>query len=115
MQLRRFIVANRDAPVTLLRNTAPDPGHWVLLQVLDEHGRDAIGAIATARLGSRALSRPLLTTYSYLDANDPRIHIGMGARTAVDSVTTHWTDGSSESFGPLAADERHVLRRGSGQ
>jgi hypothetical protein len=34
-----IIVVNRDAPITLLRNIAPDAGHWMLLHVLDEHGR----------------------------------------------------------------------------
>lgn len=109
-----IIVVNRDAPITLLRNIAPDAGHWILLQVLDEHGRDAIGAVVSARIGSRTLSRPLLTTYSYLAANDPRIHLGLGANESVDTVTIRWVDGTAETFGPLAADRQHVLQRGSG-
>ena len=54
------------------------------------------------------------TGYSYLAANDPRVHVGLGDLTKVESITVRWADGTREQFGPFAADRIVELRRGSG-
>ena len=55
-----------------------------------------------------------MTAYSYCSANDPRVHVGLGAASGVDAVTVLWPDSAAERFGPLAAGAEHVLTQGTG-
>ncbi|MSO62432.1 MAG: CRTAC1 family protein [Acidobacteria bacterium] len=109
-----ILVANRDAAPHLLRNVAPGRGHWLLLRVLDRHGRDAVGATLSIVAGARTMRRDVRTGYSYLAANDPRVHLGLGDLTKVESVTVRWLDGTRERFGPFDADQIAEIRRGRG-
>ena len=105
-----IVVVNRDAPAAILRNTTAGSGHWIRFRVLDANGRDALGALVTARVGQRRMTRPVLTGYSYLAANDPRVHLGLGDATSVDEVTVRWPDGTTDTLGPFDADAEHVIR-----
>jgi len=107
-----ILIANRDAAPHLLRNVVPKRGHWLLLRVLDRTGRDAIGATLSIAAGARTLRRDVRTGYSYLAANDPRVHVGLGGLAKVESVTVRWVDGTSERFGPFDADRIVQLRQG---
>jgi hypothetical protein len=107
-----IVVANRDAAPHLLHNVVPNRGHWLLLRVLERTGRDAIGATLSIEAGGRTLRRDVRTGYSYLAANDPRVHVGLGDTQQVQKVTVRWVDGTSEQFGPFAVDQIVELRRG---
>jgi hypothetical protein len=108
------LVVNRDGPAHLLMNRAARAGHWILLRVCESSGRDALGASVELALEHGPLRREVASASSYLAANDPRVHAGLGSATAVPRATVRWVDGTRESFGPLAADQLHVLRRGQG-
>ena len=110
-----IVVVNRDARPYLLRNVVTGRGHWAMLRVLDEHGRDALGAELTMTVGTRAVRRDVQAAYSYLASNDPRVHVGLGRETAVRDVRVRWPDGRRERFGDLAGDKITVLRRGAGR
>jgi hypothetical protein len=109
-----ILVANRDAAPYLLHNIAPRRGHWIELKVVDDRGRDALGATVTLNVGDRRVRRDVISAYSYLAANDPRVHVGLGGQTRVADVTVRWPDGRIEPFGELPADRIVVLRRGHG-
>ena len=109
-----IVVANRDAAPHLLRNIAPNRGHWLLLRVVERSGRDAIGATLSIVAGGRTIRRDVRTGYSYLAANDARVHVGLGDLMKVDSIAVRWADGTSERFGPFAADRIVDIRRGGG-
>jgi hypothetical protein len=108
------LVANRDEAPTLLHNVVAGRGHWLLLAVRDRRGSDALGAQLTIRAGGRAVRRDVRTTYSYLAANDPRVHVGLGSATTADALDVRWSDGAVERFGPYDADRVVTVRRGSG-
>jgi hypothetical protein len=109
------LVVNRDAPAHLFLNVVPRRGNWILFRVVDEHGRDAEGAIVTLRSGDRELRRDVRTAYSYLAGNDPRVHFGLGAAGRVEETRVRWLDGARETFGPFEANAIVTLRRGSGR
>jgi enediyne biosynthesis protein E4 len=109
------VVVNRDSRPFVLRNVVPSRGHWVLLRVLEEHQRDALGAEVTMAIGSRTIRRDVRAASSYLASNDPRVHVGLGADTIARNVTVTWPDGTRERFGDIQADRITVLRRGSGK
>ncbi len=108
------VVVNRDGRPFLLHNIVQHRGHWLLLRVLDEHRRDALGAEVTLTLGSRTIRRDVRAASSYLASNDPRVHVGLGTETIARNVTVKWADGVHERFGDLQADRIVDLRRGSG-
>jgi len=109
-----ILVVNRDGPVHLLRNITPERGHWMMFRVLDERGRDALGAKVSMRVGERTIARDVRSAYSYCAANDPRIHVGIGEATAVTEITVNWPDGAIEAFGSFAHDQIVTLKRGAG-
>jgi hypothetical protein len=109
------LVVNRDAPAHLLRNVVPARGAWARLRVLDEHGRDALGARLSLTAGGRTRTCVVRSAYSYASASDPAVHVGLGGEQQLDAVVVTWTDGSSETFGPLPAGRTHELRRGAGR
>jgi enediyne biosynthesis protein E4 len=108
------LVANRDGAPYLLRNVAPARGHWAQFSVRTTKGSDALGAVVTIRAGSRTWRRDVRSGFSYLAANDPRVHVGLGDLTRIDTVDVRWPDGASERFGPFDVDQIVTLRRGTG-
>ena len=109
-----IVVSNRDAAPYLLRNVAPNRGHWLALRVLERSGRDALGAVLSIAAGTKTLRRDVRSGYSYLAANDPRVHVGLGDVTKVESIIVRWADGTRERFGPFEVDRIVDIRRGSG-
>jgi hypothetical protein len=107
-----ILIVNRDGPAHLLRNTARR-GHWLSVRVLDEHGRDAIGAELTMTVGPRRLRADVRAAYSYMASNDPRVHVGLGDAPRVESVQVRWPEGKTDSFGPYDADRVVTIRRGA--
>ena len=98
----------------LAADVAADAGK-LLLAVRDARGSDALGAQLTIRAGGRAVRRDVRTAYSYLAANDPRVHVGLGATATIEVVDVRWPDGVIEAFGPFDADRVVTLQRGAGR
>lgn len=109
-----IVVANRDAAPYLLRNVVPARGHWARFVVTAAGRRAATGAVVTVTAGGRTWRRDVRTAYSYLAANDPRVHVGLGAATSVDRVDVQWPDGRRERFGPFPADAETRIVQGGG-
>ncbi len=108
-----IVVANRDAAPHVLRNVATPRGHWIMFRVIDSHGRDALGAVVTATVGSKTVTRDVRAAYSYLATSDPRVHMGLGAASGVQSVSVRWSNGQRQSFGDFPADQIVTLRQQS--
>ena len=53
--------------------------------------------------------------YSYLSSNDPRVHIGLGAVSKVESIRVLWPDGIAEIYEGVPANQHLVLRKGTGK
>jgi hypothetical protein len=108
------VVVNRDGPTYVLRNVAPDRGHWIMFRAVEEHGRDALGATITMQFGDRRISRDVRAASSYFTSNDPRVHVGLGESDAVTNVTVTWPDATTETFGDFQANRIVELVRGAG-
>ena len=85
-----------------------------MLRVVDEHGRDALGAEVTMTVAGRTIRRDVRAAYSYLASNDPRVHVGLGSETVLRDVSVRWPTGKRERFDDVAADKLVVLRQGTG-
>jgi enediyne biosynthesis protein E4 len=51
---------------------------------------------------------------SYQSASDPRLHLGLGDATTVESVEVRWPSGQVDRHSGLKADGRYRLREGDG-
>lgn len=100
----------------LLRNVGTQAGHWLMVRAVlpDCGGRDALGAHITVLCGDQRWVSNVTTGASYLTANDPRLHFGLGKASQVDAIEVVWSDGRSERFAGGKADRLVVVEYGRG-
>lgn len=109
------VVGNNGGTLRILRNVAKKSGAAVQLHVLEADGLAAVGAILHMKVGDENRMRQVQRTYSYCSSHDPRVHVGLGAKSTIDSVSVTWLDGEVEEFGPFPAGKPATLKRGSGR
>lgn len=103
------VVINMNEPPSLLRNARRSPGHWLRVQLEGTvSNKSAIGAVVTVRAGGRSQIQPVLSQSSFISQNDLRLHFGLGAAAAYDSIHVRWPNGAEEEFpgGPANRDVR---------
>jgi hypothetical protein len=105
-----ILVLPNTGPPRLLHNETPPQNHWITLRLIGtQSNRDAYGAKVTIQSGATVQSGYVSGGASYLSAHDPRLHFGLGHATGVERVTVHWPNGTTETWGPLAADRMVTL------
>ena len=110
------LLFNNNGPARLLRNDAAPAASWIGLRLMDERGRDALGArAALLRPDGTALWRRSHTDGSYCAAHDPRILFGLGQEPAYEQIRILWPDGTVELWTGLATDTYHTLIKGQGR
>lgn len=110
-----LLVVNCHGEARLLRNDTPRRGGFLMIRVLDRHGRDALGARVTIRLGARTVTAEVRTASSYLAAGDPRVHVGLGSAAGASEILVRWPGGAVETFEGAPAGSFPVLREGRGR
>jgi hypothetical protein len=113
-----------DAFVTVLngravvfKNDGRGTGAWAQFVLRGKDGRvDAAGAhlVATVRTasGERRIGRDLLLGSSFGGCEDPRVHVGLGDASRIESVEVRWPFGATQRFGPLDAGGLYELVEG---
>jgi enediyne biosynthesis protein E4 len=108
------VVSNMGARPSLLKNFGPRKS-WLLVQCEGARGhRDAVGARVKVRVGGRHVSGEVQGGTSYLSQNDPRLHFGLGADAAYESIEVRWPGGRRETFPGGSANRVVVLKEGTG-
>lgn len=109
-----ILAVNLYEPPSLLRNDLSGQEHWIKFKLTGtKSNRSAIGARLTVHYAGKVQVRELLSQSSYLSANDPRIHFGLGSVTSVD-VEVRWPSGLVERLTNVAVDQLVFLTEGSG-
>ena len=107
-----ILVTNNNGPVRLLLNQLGNRNHWLGLRVVDRSGRDALGAqVDIVVKKNHVLRRRVRTDGSYLSANDPRVLVGLGNVTQVESVRVRWPDGSVGEWKAPSVDRYITLKQ----
>jgi len=111
-----IVVANNNGPTRLLRNLAGADRHWLTVRLRGARSnRAGQGArVAVLRAGRPMLWRRAHTDGSYLSANDPRVHFGLGADAEVQAVGVVWPDGTREIWRDITGDAFITLQQGGG-
>ena len=112
------LVSNTAGRAHLYENVFADSGNWVGFELREpEKGkRISIGAEIRIRLPDTKsqFSRTIQTDGSYLSANDPRAHFGLGEADSLDWVQVTWPDQSMESFKIGDINRYHIIEKGTG-
>ena len=105
-----IVVANIDAPPSLLRNDGDRIHHWL---GLDLHGppgnRHGIGAHVLVRAGGREQHRQVFSGDGFMGQNDPRLFIGLGTARLVDHLEVRWPSGQVQHYQNLTADRFYLI------
>jgi hypothetical protein len=111
------IVSHLDLEATpaLLRNDLNNGNHWLGITLEGSKGpAAAIGATVVVHTGGRRMVFINQWATTYLSNSDPRMHIGLGNRDAIDRVEVTWSDGTAEFFHIPQVDRYITLKQGTG-
>jgi enediyne biosynthesis protein E4 len=109
-----LVSTNNGAPL-LLKNNACRGNHWLGLRLVGRRANiDAIGARVTWKCGDLLRHRSKIGGGSYLSSHDPRIVLGLGARTQIDWLEVEWPQpgGSRQRFTGLPVDRYITITEG---
>ncbi len=108
------VIMNQNEPPSLLRNDAPPGNHWLKVRLEGtQSNRSAIGARVLLHYGGKVQAQEVMSQSSYLSANDPRLHFGLGAEKTA-TLEVRWPRGGSDTVQNVAADQLVILREGPG-
>jgi hypothetical protein len=100
-----ILIMNENEVPSLLRNDVIPAHHWLKLKLIGaKSNRSAIGAKAVVRYGNKLQAKEVLSQSSYLSANDPRLHFGLGTETTAE-VLIRWPSGLQQTFKTIAANQ----------
>jgi len=110
-----LISVNDGAPV-LLQNHAASGNHWLGVKLIGKScNRDAVGTRLTVSSGDWKRHRMKVGGGSFLSSHDPRIVLGIGNRTKIDSLEVKWPkpSGVMQRFTNLPIDRYITITEGS--
>ncbi len=112
-----ILVTNNNGPTRLLLNTVGNRGHWLLVHLEGtKTNRSAYGSVVElVRMDGTSVKAWVRSDGSYLAANDPRVHFGLGKDTEVNRIQVHWLAGECESWKPAAVDTIVNIKEGAGR
>jgi len=111
-----------DGPPTLLRNVNSDHHHWVEMQLVGGpktatspgSPRDATCATVYLKANGMRMRQDVLSSGSYISANDRRPHFGLGDSIDAGTAEIHWPSGAKEMVKLPAVDRIYTITEGQG-
>jgi len=94
----------------------PDHHHWVEIGLVGgpKSPRDATCATVYLQANGMRQRRDVLSSGSYISANDRRPHFGLGDATDAGTAEIHWPDGAKENVKIPAVDRIYTIEEGKG-
>jgi hypothetical protein len=100
------VVTSNDGPVYILHNETPAQNHWLTLKLVGhKSNRDAIGAEVKLATASGSQFATVSTAGSYLSSSDKRLHFGLGAESAAQSIEIRWPSGILQTLQNIRAGQ----------
>ena len=110
-----IVTNNRGDFPSLLRNDGGNANNWLTVQLVGaKSNRDGIGA--SLKLTSEGFVQVEQSKggMSYMSANDPRIHFGLGKRTKIASLEITWPSGQVERLTNVPINQIITIKEGAG-
>jgi len=105
-----FMQTNADQEPHLYHNVTPAAGHWIQLALTGStSNRDAIGARVTVKTPARTMIREVDGGNGYAGQSTKRLHFGLGASPAMQSIEIRWPSGVVQKI-TAAADRLTTVR-----
>jgi hypothetical protein len=109
-----FIVSNMNAPLSVMKNTSTETGHFLKVKLrATQTARDAIGARVTVRIDNRKSTRQLLAGDGYMASNERVVHFGLGHSDHVDEIAIQWPSGATSMLKLPPIDSTFLVVEGS--
>lgn len=106
------LIMNVNEPPSLWRNESPKGNGWLKVKLTGvQSNRSAIGAKVVVHYGDRVQMQERRSQSSYLSADDPRLHFGLGSASEA-RVEVVWPSGLHESIGTVKKNQVLLLREG---
>ncbi len=107
------VIIAQDGPLAYFHNRTHPAGRCVTLRLEGTRSnRDGVGARVTVTAAGRRQVAHRVGGGSYLSANDPRLHFGLGASDRVAEVEVRWPSGRIDRWQGLPAGTGYSLREG---
>jgi len=111
-----------DGPPALFRNVNLDKHHWVEIGLVGGKNpvngktspRDATCATVYLQANGTRQRRDVLSSGSYISANDRRLHFGLGDSTDAGTAEIHWPSGAKQKIKIPAVDRIYTIEEGRG-
>ena len=99
----------------LLRNDGGNGNHWLeILLIGTKSNRDGIGASLKLTADGVTHVEQAKGGMSYMSANDPRIHFGLGKRARIDQLEITWPSGQVDHLKDVPIDKIIAVKEGVG-
>jgi hypothetical protein len=109
------LIMNQNEPPSLLRNDAPPSRNWLKVRLEGTRSnRSAIGSRVLVHYGDKVQAQTVMSQTSYLSANDPRLHFGLGTVKSAE-IEVHWPLGGVEILKNIVANQLVTIREGFGR
>jgi hypothetical protein len=100
------VVSTNDGPAHVIHNETRTANHWLILKLVGHtSNRDAIGALVKVTTSQGPQYTTVTTASSYLSSSDKRVHFGLGADTAAQTVEIHWPSGIQQMLKNVHGDQ----------
>ncbi len=107
-----IVVANVNAPPTLLKNPTPDANAVLIRLRGTGSNRSAIGAQVAVTARGQLQLQAVLGGGSYFSQSDFTLHFGLGRAETADAVEITWPTGLRQKWTDLKANQRYELVEG---
>ena len=91
----------------ILMNSADNGNHWLLVNTVGRRSnRDGIGAVLKLTTAAgRTLYNHVTTSQGFMSSCDKRVHFGLGAEKAIQTLEVRWPSGTVQTLKKVKADQ----------
>jgi enediyne biosynthesis protein E4 len=108
-------ISNSNDLPQLLRNDGGNANHWLEVMLVGvKSNRDGRGAELKLSTEGFVEYRQAQGGMSYMSAQDPRIHFGLGQRKTVESLEITWPSGVVDKLANVPIDQIITVKEGAG-
>jgi hypothetical protein len=105
-------------PLVAINDGGAAAGHWVTLTLIGDPGQhcpaDAIGSVVVVAAGSLRRRAEVASGRGQVSQSDLRVHIGLGAETAVSAIDVRWANGTVVRYTVPRVDAAYTIDQKTG-